>query len=81
MWHDSVNNVICITVNDGAVSSLAHTIGVQKNTVPFGIGARPTDPQSLNGQVDELGFWKRVLTPAERTALYNGGAGKPYPLT
>jgi hypothetical protein len=81
MWHDSVNNVICITMNDGAVASLAHTIGVQKNTVPFWIGARLSDAQALNGQVDELGFWKRVLTPAERTALYNGGAGKPYPLT
>jgi hypothetical protein len=25
-----------------------------------------------------MGFWKRVLTATEITALYNGGAGLPF---
>lgn len=29
-----------------------------------------------NGRLDEVGFWKRVLTADERTELYNSGAGK-----
>lgn len=29
--------------------------------------------------MDEIGFWKRVLTPAEITADYNGGVGKTWP--
>ena len=28
-----------------------------------------------------LGFWKRVLTPVERTFLYNAGAGRSYPFS
>ena len=31
--------------------------------------------------VDELGFWDRVLTAAEVTELYNGGAGLAYPFS
>ncbi len=29
----------------------------------------------LTGRVDEVGFWKRLLTSAERSALYNSGNG------
>lgn len=32
-----------------------------------------------SGIVDELGIWSRVLTGAEITELYNGGAGNQYP--
>jgi hypothetical protein len=31
-----------------------------------------------NGSIDEVGFWKRVLTADERTWLYNSGAGRTY---
>ena len=31
----------------------------------------------MNGRIDEVGIWKRVLTSDERTAIYNGGAGLP----
>ena len=34
-----------------------------------------TSPDLL---MDSVSFWKRVLTPAERTALYNSGDGLPY---
>lgn len=36
-------------------------------------------PYPFNGLIDEVGFWKRVLTPAERTTLWNGGSGITYP--
>ena len=29
----------------------------------------------LDGMIDEVGLWNRALTPAEVSALYNGGAG------
>jgi len=29
--------------------------------------------------IDEVGFWTRVLTEDERTALYNSGDGITYP--
>jgi hypothetical protein len=34
--------------------------------------------QHGNYGFDEMGFWDRLLTLAEITALYNGGAGLPY---
>ena len=35
----------------------------------------------LDGALDEIGLWSRVLSAAEVTQLYNGGAGKTYPFT
>lgn len=32
----------------------------------------------MDGVINQLGFWKRVLTPAEITQLWNGGAGLPF---
>ena len=33
-----------------------------------------------DGLIDEVGFWKRILTAQEKTNLYNAGAGLAYPL-
>ena len=45
----------------------------------FGIGGlSPTPTNLLDGMVDQVGLWKRVLTPTELTFLYNGGAGRTY---
>lgn len=35
----------------------------------------------LAGELDEVGIWARVLTDAEITNIWNGGAGKTWPLT
>jgi len=32
-----------------------------------------------NGRLDAVIVWKRVLTVAERTALYNSGVGREPP--
>jgi hypothetical protein len=40
---------------------------------------RHTTYEALKGNLDEMGFWSRVLTSAEVTTLYNSGAGKAYP--
>jgi hypothetical protein len=49
----------------------------------FGIGMKPNGDGSgpgaffWQGKMDDLGIWKRVLSPAEVTAIYNAGlAGK-----
>jgi len=33
------------------------------------------------GDLDEIGYWSRVLTSAEVTSLYNSGSGLTYPFT
>ncbi len=76
--HDSVANTITIQLNNGTAASTAHTTGVFDNTAPFRIGSR--DASSYwDGLIDEVSFWKRVLTAGEITTLYNGGAGLAYP--
>lgn len=35
----------------------------------------------FNGDIDEVGYWNRVLTPTELTELYNSGNGITYPFT
>jgi hypothetical protein len=45
----------------------------------FDLATRANHVEFFNGVLDEVGIWKRVLTPAEQTQLYNAGAGMTYP--
>lgn len=77
-YHDSVNDVIGIAVNGGAANTAATAAGVFAGTGVFALGG-VLQYAYMNGRIDEAGFWKKVLTPAERLALYNGGNGITYP--
>lgn len=76
-WHDSVNNLIGISVNAGTADTTAHAAGVDDTGADINFGYQVAD-SLINGYLDEIAFWKRVLTPTERTYLYNGGAGRSY---
>ncbi len=82
-WHDSVANTINIQVNNGTVDSTAHTTGVRDGTNAFSVGNYASGSAGIywDGRIDSVGFWKRVLTAAERTSLYNSGAGLEYPFS
>lgn len=77
-WHDSVNNLLGISVNDGAAVTASYSSGGNDNASAFMIGADSTG-RYFDGLIDEVSFWKRVLTSDERTELYNAGAGLAYP--
>ncbi len=76
-WHDSVTNTNNIQVNDSFVKSTAYTGGVLDNAHTFRLGSTNSSLY-FDGLIDQVGFWKRVLTPSERTALYNSGSGLAY---
>ena len=79
-WHDPATNLIYIQVNDGAVDSVAASAGIFNGTSDLMLGAWKDGTDSLlDGRVDSVSVWKRVLTAQERTDLYNGGAGFDYP--
>jgi hypothetical protein len=82
-WHDATNNQIGISVNAGTPNTLSHSAGVAQYTTDFMLGRLTTNDSSslLDGVLDEVAVWNRVLTSAERTQLYNGGNGLAYPLT
>lgn len=78
IYHDSVNNIISISINNGIPVTAAYSAGILINgsSLFFGGSVATT---FLNGILDEIGFWKRILTPAEITSLYNAGSGLTYP--
>ncbi len=78
-WHDSVANEIGLQINNASAFIQAHSTGVRTGTQEVELGARKSQNLfRLNGLLDEVGFWKRMLTPAERAALYNSGNGLSY---
>ncbi len=80
-WHDSVANTINIQVDNGSINS-EDTTGVPVDgTAPFEIGARSDVSVFMDGRIDAVGFWKKILTSGERTELYNSGNGKEYPFS
>jgi hypothetical protein len=79
-WHDATAGKIYVQLNDGADTS--DTVGVIKTSAgnTFRVGQRgDVSLPWLGDWIDEIGIWGRVLTPAERTQLYNGGAGITFP--
>jgi len=78
-WHDASANTINIQVNNGTADSASHTTGVRDGNGGYSIGAFGAGPSAyFDGLIDSVSFWKRVLTSAERTQLYNAGSGLDY---
>lgn len=79
-WHDATANTLNIQVNNGTVDSTAHNSGAfdSDSTLLVGTFGAPDAGQYMDGILDEMAIWKRKLTPAERTWLYNSGSGRAY---
>lgn len=78
--HVSATKTISISVNNGAFDSIAIGAGqIPTSTAAFRIGARGDATDPANALLDEVGFWKKELSAAEITELYNSGAGKTTP--
>lgn len=82
--HDSVANKIYIQVNNGTPDEGNFAGGVNTDTETFSIGAMGAGAIPINGRIGPSAMWKSaagaggVLTAAQRTALWNGGAGLTY---
>ena len=76
VWHDSVNDVVGMQVNNGAANTGATTGTPTDTTANFRMGAdTAAETTFLDGMMDEWGFWKRLLTQQEKDKLYNNGNG------
>ncbi|MBI2659638.1 hypothetical protein HYX07_00575, partial [Candidatus Woesearchaeota archaeon] len=72
-WHDSGANTINISVNNLA-NGASHTAGSYDSGTSLRMGARAgagTPDILWNGRIDEVAFWKRLLTQRERDVLFN----------
>jgi hypothetical protein len=74
--HDPDNNKIFIRVNAGTQNETATSTGTRDLDSAFRIGQWITF--AWDGLIDEVGFWKRVLTSDEIADLYNSGDGRDY---
>jgi len=82
MWHDSSGNTLYIRVDDTTEDSAATSGTITaKSGSPFMIGAEYNSGSPNNiydGRIDEVSFWKRLLSTGEKTDLYNSGSGRAY---
>lgn len=79
-YHDPFTNEIGISINGGVPNTAPHSTDIQDGTQPFriGLGFGPAFGHYMDGLIDEVGLWKRVLPPQEIAALYNNGLGTAY---
>ena len=78
--HDATGDTIKIRVNDGVDDSAAHSGGAFASTEALCLGeiANPLGVIQMNGREAYAAIWRRVLTDAQLTWLYNSGAGRTY---
>ena len=74
-WKVYINNVLDVNVTTAAANGIRYT-GNEKSNICclFSDVAN-----SLNGSMDAIAMWNKVLTNTEINQLYNGGNGKQYP--
>lgn len=68
-----------ISVNNSAQDTTTLTGSIPSSTGDFTVGTHENSGGTFwNGRVDQLGFWKKVLTTTEIAQLYNSGNGLSY---
>lgn len=82
-WHSKTDDKIYLQVNNDATpAEAAWSNGTYSGgTGELAIGrfsGNSTTAHHYDGKIDEVAFWKRLLTSDERTALYNSGNGITY---
>lgn len=77
--YDAAADTMSLYVNNGTADTTASVSGPPDTAGALFLGGENGAANFLNGRIDEMGFWKRVLTSQERTDLYGGGAGLVFP--
>jgi hypothetical protein len=85
-YHDSVNNVIGISIDNGTAATAAHSAGSQDSAHAFNFGfwdaASVSGYEYLNGYLQGWAFWKGGLpTSGELSEMWNRGLGLDHPFT
>jgi hypothetical protein len=74
---NSLTGVATLYVNNAVAGSVTYDGTLNQGNSTLKIGQQAAN--FFDGRIDEVGIWNRVLTPAERTILYNGGSGIAFP--
>lgn len=72
-------NQIWMSINGAARQTAVHSTGCFDSNSQFALGANYSGTfQYLTGYVDEAALWKREISTAETTQLYNAAVGYTY---
>lgn len=78
---DAVAQIGYISINNATPDTKAFAGQVFNGAHIFELGAIDATVLSLDGDLNHVGVWRRVLTDREINWLYNGGKGREYPFT
>jgi hypothetical protein len=70
-WHDAAGDTMNLQINGGAVTTQAYALGCTDTGTSFDVG-RLIGATIWTGQIDEVLFYKGILTAGERAALSAG---------
>lgn len=71
VYQDSVNNVVGISINNDTATTAVLSATPVAGTSAFTVGRDVTNDY-FPGDIGPIGFWKRLLTSTEASALYRG---------
>jgi lysophospholipase L1-like esterase len=77
-WHDSVNNLVCLQIDNSTIYSTPTTGAPGASYSTVRLGTTGLGGSNLNGKLDEIGFWKRILTIEEKNYLYGVADSFPF---
>lgn len=77
-WIDLAAKTIYIQIDNGEIVSVSYQTTRTISGTSFRLLA-DFNKGLTNSALDEVGCWNRLLTPQERTSLWNAGAAKTYP--
>jgi hypothetical protein len=78
-WHDQTAGTLNIQINNGAIDSFTPVpplVGADQDLFFGAYGYHVANPMA--GLLDEVAFWKHILTTGDKTALYGGGGGLAF---
>lgn len=64
-----------IQVNNGTLNEIALTENIYNGSGVFTLGGNSAP---LDGALEQVFYWRKILTPEQKTWLYNGGNGRSY---
>lgn len=76
-WHDVSEKTLYLSINNSAPDSTTYT-GTAPTTTANLYLLTNSGFASINGRGDEFAFLTRILTPDERTWIWNNGYGRTY---
>jgi len=77
-YYNAATNTAGLIVNDGTPVTGSYSPGPWDTGNSLYIGTDFPSVNPFDGIIDQVGIWKRVLSAAEITQLYNGGNGLSY---